>query len=147
MAFIAPTGLTLAFISGLFRFCQIRNLPFFPIYSWVGLWTSLFMTLLGVGGSSKLIRYCTRFTDEIFNGLLSVNFIYEAYRSLKRNFDISDPNNLSMPFLSLSMALGTFISTTKLVRFETSKFLNQKIRTTVKDFGPCEYTSFLKFLP
>lgn len=97
------------------------------------------MVLLGLGGSSKLIRYCTRFTDEIFNGLLSVNFIYEAYRSLKRNFLVSDPNNLSMPFLSLSMALGTFISTTKLVRFEASKYLTQKIRTTVKDFGPCAY--------
>jgi hypothetical protein len=139
MAFLAPTGLTLAFISGLFRFCQIRHLPFFPIYTWVGLWTSFFMVLLGVGGSSKLIRYCTRFTDEVFNGLLSVNFIYEAYRSLKRNFLVSDPNNISMPLLSLSMALGTFISTTRLVRFEASKYLSQKIRTTIKDFGPCTY--------
>jgi hypothetical protein len=144
MAFLAPTGLTLAFISGLFRFCQIRHLPFFPIYTWVGLWTSFFMVLLGVGGSSKLIRYCTRFTDEVFNGLLSVNFIYEAYRSLKRNFLVSDPNNISMPLLSLSMALGTFISTTRLVRFEASKYLSQKVRTTIKDFGPCTY--FVTFL-
>ena len=39
MAFIAPTGLTLAFISGLYRFCSLKGLPFFPVYSWVGLWT------------------------------------------------------------------------------------------------------------
>ena len=75
MAFIAPTGLTLAFISGLYRFCSVNALPFFPIYSWVGLWTSFFFILLGLGGSSQWIRFCTRFTDEVFNALLSVNFI------------------------------------------------------------------------
>jgi len=96
MAFIAPTGLTLAFISGLFRFCSVKELPFFPIYSWVGLWTSFFFVLLGLGGSSQWIRFCTRFTDEVFNALLSVNFIYEAVTSIKRNFENADPMNLTM---------------------------------------------------
>ena len=100
MAFIAPTGLTLAFISGLFRFCSLKGLPFFPIYSWVGLWTSFFFTVLGLAGSSQLIRYCTRFTDEIFNGLLSLNFIYEALASLRRHFKQANPMNLTMPFVS-----------------------------------------------
>jgi hypothetical protein len=139
MSFLAPTGLTLAFISGLFRFCSLRQLSFFPVYAWVGLWTSLFMTLLGVSGSSKLIRYCTRFTDEVFNGLLSVNFIYEAVSSLRRNFMIAhmnDPMNLTMPFVALSVALGTFVSTMKVVKFEATKFFNTKIRTQIKNFGP-----------
>eukprot|EP00569_Conticribra_weissflogii_P003183 CAMPEP_0171342382 /NCGR_PEP_ID=MMETSP0878-20121228/14208_1 /TAXON_ID=67004 /ORGANISM="Thalassiosira weissflogii, Strain CCMP1336" /LENGTH=701 /DNA_ID=CAMNT_0011845031 /DNA_START=279 /DNA_END=2384 /DNA_ORIENTATION=- len=136
MAFLAPTGLTLAFISGLFRFCSIRNLPFFPVYAWVGLWTSAFMTILGLSGSSKLIRFCTRFTDEVFNGLLSINFIYEAMSSLKRNFDHADPMNLTMPFVALSMALGTFFSTMTVVKFEATKFFNSKIRTAIKNFGP-----------
>mmetsp|Transcript_23 Transcript_23/g.43 ORF Transcript_23/g.43 Transcript_23/m.43 type:complete len:624 (+) Transcript_23:296-2167(+) len=136
MAFIAPTGLTLAFISGLFRFCTVQNIPFFPIYGWVGLWTSLFMVSLGLGGSSKLIRYCTRFTDEVFNGLLSLNFIYEAVVSLKRNFMVADPMNLTMPFVSLAMALGTCWGTMQSVAFETTRFFNQKVRTALKDFGP-----------
>jgi hypothetical protein len=71
MAFIAPTGLTLAFISGLYRFCNYQGLPFFPVYTWVGFWTSAFMILLGVGGAGKYIRLCTHFTDEVFNALLS----------------------------------------------------------------------------
>ena len=136
MAFIAPTGLTLAFISGLFRYCSVKNLPFFPVYSWVGIWTSFFFVTLGLGGSSQLIRYCTRFTDEIFNALLSLNFIYEAISSLKRNFDEADPMNLTMPFVSLAMALTTFWSTLVVATFESSKFLNQKARTVIKDFGP-----------
>lgn len=139
MAFLAPTGLTLAFTSGLFRFCTLCQLSFFPVYAWVGIWTSFFMTLLGVGGSSKWIRYCTRFTDEVFNGLLSVNFIYEAVSSLRRNFMIAhmnDPMNLTMPFVALSMALGTFLSTMKVVKFEATKFFNTKVRTQIKNFGP-----------
>ncbi|CAJ1943162.1 unnamed protein product [Cylindrotheca closterium] len=119
MAFIAPTGLTLAFISGLFRFCSLKGLPFFPIYSWVGLWTSFFFTVLGLAGSSQLIRYCTRFTDEIFNALLSLNFIYEALASLRRNFKQADPMNLTMPFVSLGMALTTFFATMSVTAFES----------------------------
>lgn len=136
MAFIAPTGLTLAFISGLYRFCTLKALPFFPVYSWVGIWTSIFFVFLGLGGSSQLIRFCTRFTDEIFNALLSMNFIYEAVASLKRNFDLADPMNLTMPFVSLAMALTTFWSTMKVATFDSSKFFNQKVRTEIKDFGP-----------
>lgn len=137
MSFVAPTGLTLAFISGLFSFCTINGLPFFPIYAWVGLWTSLYMVILGFAGSSKLIRYCTRFTDEIFNGLLSLNFIYEAMSSLRRNFVMAaDPMNLTMPFVALGMALTTFWSTMKVTAFEASKFFTQKARNQIKDFGP-----------
>ena len=136
MSFIAPTGLTLAFISGLFRFCAVNGLPFFPVYSWVGLWTSFFFVSLGLAGSSALIRYCTRFTDEVFNALLSVNFIYEAVSSLRRNFQLADPMNLTMPFVSLLMAMSTFSSTMAVSAFQSSKYLTQKVRTTVKDFGP-----------
>lgn len=146
MAFIAPTGLTLAFISGLFRYCTLKGLPFFPIYSWVGLWTSLFFTLSGLGGSSQLIRFCTRFTDEIFNALLSLNFIYEAAASLRRNFQTADPLNLTTPFVALAMSLTTFWSTMKVTAFESSKFLNQRIRTAVKDFGPVAIFVALSFV-
>lgn len=136
MAFIAPTGLTLAFISGLFRFCSLQNVAFFPVYTWVGLWTSFFMILLGSRGASKMIRFCTRFTDEVFNGLLSLNFVYEAYSSLRRNFSLANPLNLSMPFVSLSLALGTFWFTEKVNWFHSSIYFNEKIRTLAKDFGP-----------
>lgn len=137
MAFIAPTGLTLAFISGLFRFCSVKGIAFFPVYAWVGLWTSLFMICLGMVGSSRLIRYCTRFTDEVFNSLLSLNFTYEAVSSLRRNFlNVPNGKNLTMPFVALTMALSTFFAMTKAIGFQTTKFFNQSIRNTVKNFGP-----------
>jgi hypothetical protein len=136
MAFIAPTGLTLAFISALFRFCTLKGLPFFPVYTWVGLWTSFYMLLLGFSGSSKFIKYCTRFTDEVFNGLLSFNFLYEALGSLRRNFVNADPMNLTMPFVALGMAFTTFWGMMKAISFQSTRFLNEKARTVVKNFGP-----------
>lgn len=136
MAFIAPTGLTLAFISGLFRYCHVQNLPFFPVYSWVGIWTSLFFVLLGLGGCSQWIRFCTRFTDEVFNALLSLNFIAEAVDSLRRYFQQADPTNLTMPFVALAISFTTYLSTLSVAAFESSKYLNQKVRSIVKDFGP-----------
>mmetsp|Transcript_5087 Transcript_5087/g.7165 ORF Transcript_5087/g.7165 Transcript_5087/m.7165 type:complete len:668 (+) Transcript_5087:227-2230(+) len=136
MAFVAPTGLTLAFMSGLYRYCTLQGLAFLPIYTWVGLWTSGFMMMLGFRGASKYIRFCTRFTDEVFNGLLSLNFLYEASASLRRNFMLADPMNLSMPFVSLSMALGTFWSTTQVIALEKSMYFTAKIRKSFKDFGP-----------
>jgi len=114
----------------------LQGFSFLPVYTWVGLWTSFFMVTMGVIGSSKYIRYCTRFTDEVFNGLLSFSFIYEACASLRRNFMLADPMNLSMPFVSLSIALGTSWSTSKLIAFETSIFFTAKIRKALKDFGP-----------
>ena len=58
----------------------ILGLPFLAMYSWTGIWTSLFMALSAVFNLSSYIRYCTRFTDDCFNALLATNFLYEAGR-------------------------------------------------------------------
>jgi len=67
---------------------------------------------------------------------LSLTFLHEACASLRRNFMLADPMNLSMPFVSLSMALGTFWSTAKVISVETSLYFSPKIRKVLKDFGP-----------
>eukprot|EP00957_Ditylum_brightwellii_P095927 7308793-Ditylum_brightwellii.AAC.1 len=105
------------------------------------------MVTLGAAGSSKLIRYCTRFTDEVFNALLSMNFIYEALASLRRNFLlVADPMNLSMPFVSLAMAIGTFWSTVKVTTMEQTILFNKRIRTNIKNFGPVSIIAIMSIL-
>jgi hypothetical protein len=44
--------------------------------------------------------------------------------------------NLTMPFVALSMALGTLFGMASVVKFEATKFFNSKIRKIVKNFGP-----------
>lgn len=78
LTFQGPTGLSLAFITALHNFTTARNLPFLAIYCWTGLWTSLFLALCSIFNVCDLIKHCTPFTDDSFNALLSVNFLYEA---------------------------------------------------------------------
>ena len=103
MAFLGPTGLTLAFISTLYRFSVFNNVPFLEIYSWTGIWTSLFLALASIFNLANLLSVCTRFTDDCFNALLSINFLYEAALSLGKNF-ISVNRNMKKAWSPLVVA-------------------------------------------
>eukprot|EP00611_Tribonema_gayanum_P032595 TRINITY_DN982_c0_g1_i2.p1 TRINITY_DN982_c0_g1~~TRINITY_DN982_c0_g1_i2.p1 ORF type:complete len:635 (-),score=144.52 TRINITY_DN982_c0_g1_i2:176-2080(-) len=134
MTFIGPTGLTLAFMTALYGFTSAMSLPFLPVYSWCGVWTSGYMLLLAMGGASNLIRYATQFTDDVFNALLAVNFLFEASRSLFRNFQ--DGYNKSGAFLALNLALLTYTTTRKTVAARNSRYFNEEIREFLSDSGP-----------
>jgi hypothetical protein len=133
MTFIGPTGLTLAFTSALFRFTSIRGLPFLPIYSWVGLWTSLFLFLSAGFNLTNLIHLCTRFTDDVFNALLSINFVYEACRGLIKNFQGGD---LVSAFASMNMAIITWLGTKASSQINRTSFFNKRTRKNITEFGP-----------
>lgn len=78
MTLVGPTGLTLAFTTALYRVTEARNWSFLAAYSWTGIWTALFLALFSIFHASDLMKHCTSFTDDCFNGLISCNFFYEA---------------------------------------------------------------------
>jgi hypothetical protein len=135
MTFIGPTGLTLAFMTTLFRFSKANSLPFLEVYSWTGLWTALFLSLSSVFNLCNLVQYCTRFTDDCFNALLSMNFLYEAVLSLLRNFigPLADPLKA---VVSMNMAVLTAYLTKVSAKFGHSKMFNRVTRKFVSSFGP-----------
>jgi hypothetical protein len=135
MSFLGPTGLTLAFTSALYNFCSARAIPFLPLYSWTGLWTSLFLALMSVFNFADLIDYCTGFTDDCFNALLSTNFVFQAVSSLLRNFTAPGANLVSA-FASLNMALVTLVGTRSVSNLRFTTFLNKRWRNNISDFGP-----------
>jgi hypothetical protein len=51
-----------------------------------------------------------------------------------------------MPFVALSMALGTFASTMKVTKVEATKYFNAKIRTAIRNFGPVSVILFFSIL-
>lgn len=128
-------GLTLAFTTALYNFCSQYAIPFFPMYTWVGLWTSAFLMILSAANACTLIKYCTRFTDEVFNALLAVNFIYEAMRKIVSNF-FHPGLDKTQPLLSLNMAVATFFISRRLTAVRYSKYFTQQIREFLSDFGP-----------
>lgn len=149
MTFIAPTGLTLAFMAALYRFAGLAALPFLPLYGWVGIWTAGMLTILSLGGLAQLIEFCTSFTDDVFNALLALNFVVEACKSLAHGFIASGPDKTS-PFLSLNFAVLTCYASLRLNAARTSKLFNKDIREAISDFGPILVillTSVLSLLP
>lgn len=135
MTFIGPTGLTLCFIVALSSFCQKYAIPFLPMYTWVGGWTSLMLLLLSAANACDFIKYCTRFTDEVFNALLSLNFIYEALRNIVASFFRVGADK-TQPLLALNMALATLFLSEKMVNYRSSKYFSKRVRTFLADFGP-----------
>lgn len=136
LTIIGPTGLTLAFTASLYNFCNIMNIAFLPAYAWTGIWTGLTLMVASIINSSDIIKQCTRFTDDIFNSLIAVTFVYEAGRSLVGKFQAAGADK-TQPFMALTIALGTYLLGRFLAEFRKSKYLRRSIRTFLSDFGPC----------
>lgn len=136
LVIIGPTGLTLAFTSALYGFCVRAGIPFLATYAWVGLWTAAILAFLALINASDLIKYCTRFTDEVFNSLIACNFVFEASRSLAGGFSLAGVDK-TRPFFSLALALGTFTLARTLSGLRSGKYLRKRVRTLLADFGPC----------
>lgn len=125
----------------LYRLCGQMEMgdQFLSVYAWVGLWTALWTALLAVTNASNLMRYFTRFTDEIFSALMSLIFIYEAVRKLVSTFSESFADaekSHDGAFLTLLLTLGTFYIAMSLSRFRRSHYLLPWMREFVSDFGP-----------
>ena len=134
---LGGTGPLLVFTAILFRLCNDLEIDPLTTYAWVGLWSAGFLVLLAITDASCLMRYFTRFTDEIFSALISVIFIYEAIKSLVKIFkDLDVKMHHDTALLSLLLALGTFYIAMSLSRFRRSHYLRPKIREFLSDFGP-----------
>ncbi|MCG8653824.1 MAG: PTS sugar transporter subunit IIA [Pirellulales bacterium] len=132
-------GPLLIFTIILFRLCADMELQdqFLGVYGWVGIWTAMFTVLLGVTNASNLMKYFTRFTDEIFSALMSLIFIYEAFKAIVANFH-GDGTNVpyDTAFFSLILALGTFYIAMTLAGIRRSNYLFPWMREFLADFGP-----------
>lgn len=135
LTFIAPTGLTLAFTVALYGFCGVAGIPFFGTYAWCGIWTSCMLFAAAICNLSDLIKYCTRFTDDVFNSLIATNFLYEACRGLLGAFMVGGADK-TRPFTGLIFAMGTYFMGRVLTGLRTSRYFVKRIRNTLADFGP-----------
>ena len=139
LTILAGTGPLLIFTGLLYDLCvNALNLPselFLPVYAWVGLWTAGFMILIALSDGCALIRYLTRFTDEIFAALIALIFIFEALKDLAMGFRSHEvPYDTAL--LSLLLAVGTFNVAMALARFRRSRYLRPTYREFLADFGP-----------
>jgi mannitol/fructose-specific phosphotransferase system IIA component (Ntr-type) len=136
---LGGTGPMLIFTAILHDYCVEHEIVFLHAYAWVGLWTALILLVLAATEASCLMRYFTRFTDEIFAALISVIFIYEAIDKLLGIFQRAGEGEsigYDVALLSLLLALGTYYVAASLSNFRKSHLMVPVAREFLADFGP-----------
>jgi len=135
LTIIGTTGPLLAFLKVLYEGCAAQGIPFLPVYSWVGLWSSFLLLLSSFFSTSNVVEYFTRFTDDIFSSLISIIFIFEALKDLIGNFTNPAVSGLQA-CISLIVAFSTFLGINTLAGLRKTPYFNRKIRDKIADFAP-----------
>ena len=133
---LGGTGPIVIFTALLLLTCKYFNLDFLPIYSWTGIWAGLILIILSLINASNLMRYFSRFTDDVFSALVSIIFIIEAVKNITNGFNgmslMDDVPGIFGMFLAGGTCILAFIFRSSPRFFEKHK-LFFKILT---DFAP-----------
>uniref|UniRef100_A0A8C6PLI3 Anion exchange protein n=1 Tax=Nothobranchius furzeri TaxID=105023 RepID=A0A8C6PLI3_NOTFU len=148
---IGFSGPLLVFEEAFFAFCKSQDIEYIVGRVWVGVWLIIIVVIIVAFEGSFLVRYISRFTQEIFSILISIIFIYETFAKLGRIFkDIIYDNitgNISVivktikpPYpntalLSMCLMFGCFFIAFFLRQFKNGTFLPGKVRRLMGDFG------------
>nr|XP_039268617.1 sodium-driven chloride bicarbonate exchanger-like isoform X2 [Styela clava] len=82
LTIIGSTGPILVFEKIMFDICTSAGMEYLPIRWWIGTWTGVFCIILVATDASSLVQYITRYTEETFSALISLIFIFEAFKKL-----------------------------------------------------------------
>ena len=79
---LGGTGPIVVFTALLYATCKDLDVSFIAVYAWTGIWAGLILIILAVTNASNLMRFFSRFTDDIFAALVSLIFVVEAVRKV-----------------------------------------------------------------
>jgi len=136
LCILGATGPELAYTAVFFNLCKQLDLEFLPARIWQGLWTALFTVLLAVFDMCALMKYVTRFTEEIFAALISVIFIFEAILNVAKLY-VEDTSTLgrARAFAGTLLCLGSFAMATMLKNLKAGVLLNPTVRSLLANYG------------
>ncbi|XP_071757262.2 solute carrier family 4 member 1b (Diego blood group) [Centroberyx gerrardi] len=83
---IGFSGPLLVFEEAFFAFCKSQDIEYIVGRVWVGVWLVIIVVVIVACEGSFLVRFISRFTQEIFSILISLIFIYETFAKLGRIF-------------------------------------------------------------
>nr|XP_026654362.1 band 3 anion transport protein [Zonotrichia albicollis] len=143
------SGPLLVFEEAFYSFCSSNGLEYIVGRVWIGFWLILLVLVVVACEGSFLVRYLSRYTQEIFSFLISLIFIFETFSKLvtifkqhplKRVYAVQAEVQPGVPepntaLLSLVLMAGTFFLAYFLRVFKNSSFLPGKVRRLIGDFG------------
>ena len=68
----------LIFETAFYQFCKNAGLDFLTMRIWCGVWLCIISLVVVALEGSFVLKYVTRFTEEIFTGLISIIYIAES---------------------------------------------------------------------
>ncbi|KAM9345706.1 solute carrier family 4 member 1a (Diego blood group) [Symphorus nematophorus] len=83
---IGFSGPLLVFEEAFFSFCKSNGIEYIVGRIWVGMWLIVIVVIIVAVEGSFLVRFISRFTQEIFSILISLIFIYETFNKLFKIF-------------------------------------------------------------
>ncbi|KAK7167437.1 hypothetical protein R3I94_001744 [Phoxinus phoxinus] len=83
---IGFTGPLMVFEEAFFQFCKSNGFEYIVGRVWVGMWLIIIVVVIMAVEGSFLVRFISRFTQEIFSILISLIFIYETFSKLIKIF-------------------------------------------------------------
>uniref|UniRef100_A0A4W5RG82 Anion exchange protein n=1 Tax=Hucho hucho TaxID=62062 RepID=A0A4W5RG82_9TELE len=83
---IGFSGPLLVFEEAFFAFCKSQEIEYIVGRIWVGLWLVIIVVVIVAVEGSFLVKFISRFTQEIFSILISLIFIYETFSKLGKIF-------------------------------------------------------------
>ncbi|XP_024920459.1 solute carrier family 4 member 1a (Diego blood group) [Cynoglossus semilaevis] len=160
---IGFSGPLLVFEEAFYVFCKSQGFEYIVGRFWVGMWLIVIVFIVVAVEGSFLVRYISRFTQEIFSILISLIFIYETFNKLVKIFKAhplilnykqlngSDftitttvvngtevKNNVAFPntaLLSMCLMFGCFGIALFLRGFKKGPYLPGVLRRLIGDFG------------
>ncbi|XP_053555981.1 band 3 anion transport protein isoform X2 [Bombina bombina] len=142
------SGPLLVFEEAFYAFCASNGFEYIVGRVWIGFWLILIVIIVVACEGSFLVRFISRFTQEIFSFLISIIFIYETFSKLAtifNNHPLQEHYNLTIDkvrnpqpntaLLSLVLMAGTFFIAYFLRQFKNSSFFPGKLRRIIGDFG------------
>ncbi|NXJ96876.1 B3AT protein, partial [Corythaixoides concolor] len=143
------SGPLLVFEEAFYSFCSDYGMEYIVGRVWVGFWLIVIVLVVVACEASFVVRYLSRYTQEIFSFLISLIFIYETFAKLatifkhhplRQHYDVSPTTGPSVPqpntaLLSLVLMAGTFFLAIFLRKFKNSAFLPGRARRLIGDFG------------
>ncbi|MCJ8739189.1 hypothetical protein PDJAM_G00044340 [Pangasius djambal] len=147
---IGFSGPLLVFEEAFYNFCDSQGYEYIVGRVWVGMWLIIIVLIVVAAEASFLVRFISRFTQEIFSILISLIFIYETFFKLYKIFkdypltnsaanstnSRTDPQSYpNTALLSMCLMLGCFFIAYFFRQFKNSIFLPGPIRRMIGDFG------------
>ncbi|XP_039649768.1 anion exchange protein 2-like, partial [Perca fluviatilis] len=83
---IGFSGPLLVFEEAFYTFCRDNGIEYLTGRVWIGFWLVLIVLVTVAMEGSILVRFVSRFTQEIFSFLISLIFIYETFAKLIKIF-------------------------------------------------------------